>query len=117
MLECRIRVDRRSSAAHLFPVRLRLAALLAVAAWGVWAPRLAPAQSREKLILYLDGIARTQLEQRQRAIAQIQTRADAERRKVAVREKMLRLLGGLPERHGPVSIKEFGSLAAEGFRV
>ena len=34
-----------------------------------------------------------------------------------VREKMLGLIGGLPERHGPVAVKTFGTTAADGFRI
>ena len=74
-------------------------------------------QAREKLIAYLDGIADSQLNARKQTIAQIQTRADAERRKIMVREKILGLIGGLPESRGPVAVKQFGTLSSDGFRV
>ena len=74
-------------------------------------------EARQKLISYLDGIAGSQLAARKQAIAQIQTRADAERRKAMVREKILRLIGGLPESHGPVAVKQFGTISGDGFRV
>src|SRR5712691_1706308 len=51
------------------------------------------------------------------AIAQIQTRADAETRKEQVREKILRLIGGLPDTHDPLSVKQLGALLNDGFRI
>src|SRR5436309_2665048 len=66
---------------------------------------------REGLVRYLNGIARSQLDRRARAMAQVRTRADAERRKAMVREKILRLIGGIFENQGPVSVKQFGELA------
>src|SRR5450631_658752 len=74
-------------------------------------------EPRAQLYRYIDGIARVKLEARKQSVAQIRTRADAERRKTANREKILQLIGGLPERTGPVAVKEFGTLAADGFRV
>ena len=76
-----------------------------------------PNQAREKLHAYIDDLAHQYLDKRAAEIARIRTRADAERRKVAVREKILRLIGGLPERRGPVAVKDFGVVSAEGFRV
>jgi len=67
-------------------------------------------EARQKLISYLDGIADSQLGARRQAIAQIQTRADAERRKAMVREKILRLIGGLPESRGPVAVRQRDAL-------
>jgi len=72
---------------------------------------------REKLIAYLDDIAYAQLHSRKQAVAQIQTRADAERRKAMVRGKILGLIGGLPESRGPVAVKQFGRLSSDGFHV
>jgi cephalosporin-C deacetylase-like acetyl esterase len=66
---------------------------------------------------YIDSIARTQLAARQRTIAQIRTREAAERRQVEVREKILKLIGGLPQRSGSVAVKEFGSISGDGFRM
>jgi hypothetical protein len=64
-------------------------------------------QPRQQLYGYIDGIARARLEKRKQDVARIQNRADAEHRKTVVREKVLRLIGGLPERRGPVAVKEF----------
>ena len=77
--------------------------------------------ARQKLIERLDAIANTQLGQRARAIASIRTRLDAEQRKQLVRGRILNLLGGLPERSGPVAVKQFGEVAGiapdAGFRI
>jgi cephalosporin-C deacetylase-like acetyl esterase len=73
--------------------------------------------ARQRLIETLDGIANKQLAERAQRVAGIQTRAAFEQRKAQVRAKILELIGGLPEHHGPVAVKEFGSLAGDGFRV
>lgn len=90
------------------------------AACVVWALAQTPApdnSARKKLIETLDAIADQQLAERASAIAHLQTRADAERRKAHVRETVLNLIGGLPEHHGPVAVKQFGSLSEDGFRI
>ena len=60
---------------------------------------------RDQMIAYLNGIAKAQLESRSIAIAGVRNSADADRRKAEVREKILRLIGGLPEGKGRVSNK------------
>jgi cephalosporin-C deacetylase-like acetyl esterase len=72
---------------------------------------------RDQMIAYLNGVAKTQLEDRSRVVAGVRSRADADRRKSEVREKILRLIGGLPEGKGPVSVREFRKSNADGFRV
>jgi cephalosporin-C deacetylase-like acetyl esterase len=111
----------------ILPPVLRLG--VAVAVWFAWPlaveaqgrsqnqPPAMEQEGRQKLIAYLDGIAETQLATRKQAIAQIQTAAEADRRKAMVREKLLQLIGGLPERHGSPAVKTFGTMAADGFRV
>src|SRR5436305_4593957 len=76
-----------------------------------------PTDARQQLIAYLNRIGTARMEERARTVAAISTRQQAEQRKAAVRDKILRLLGGLPDRSGPVAVKQFGSLAGEGFRV
>src|SRR5919204_954046 len=71
-------------------------------------------QPRQPLIAYLDSIAQARLKERARAIAAVRTRADAERRKSATRQTVLRLMGGLPTRRGPLAVRRFGSLTEEG---
>jgi cephalosporin-C deacetylase-like acetyl esterase len=73
--------------------------------------------ARSDLYRYIDGIARTRLEARKQTVAQIRTRAEAERRKAANRQKILQLIGGLPEHLGGFGVKDFGSFSADGFRV
>jgi hypothetical protein len=74
-------------------------------------------EPRQQLYRYIDGVAHSHLESRRQTIVRLQTRMDADRRRLEVREKILRLIGGLPERHGPVATKEFGTLSGDGFRV
>jgi cephalosporin-C deacetylase-like acetyl esterase len=73
--------------------------------------------ARNRLYGYIDGILRAQIQKRQERLAQILTRDAAERRKKETREKILRLIGGLPEHSGSVAVREFGALSADGFRV
>ncbi|MDR3699335.1 MAG: acetylxylan esterase [Candidatus Sulfopaludibacter sp.] len=73
--------------------------------------------ARARLIAYLNGIAHTQLAARREAVSRLHTRADAEHRKADVRAKVLRLIGGLPERHGVPQVKTFGAVQADGFAV
>ncbi len=84
---------------------------------SLWIGAQSSVSPRDQMIAYLNGIAKTQLDARAASVAQLQTRADAEHRKSAVREKILQLIGGLPERKGPVAVREFGSVTADGFRV
>lgn len=73
--------------------------------------------ARGQLYRYIDSIARQQLDTRRRTIAQIRTREAAIRRQNEVREKILKLMGGLPERASKVEVKEFGSVSGDGFRM
>jgi hypothetical protein len=91
-----------------------------LAIFGLMAGAVLSAQTvepRQTLIDYLDGIAHTQLDARKEAVSPIQTRADAERRKAMVRQKIVDLIGGLPESGGPVVVKQFGTISGDGFRV
>src|SRR5215469_8047882 len=78
---------------------------------------LAQTDPRKGLNSYLAGIGASQQERRSQAVAAIQTHADAERRQTEVRKKILELIGGLPERRGPVRVKEFGTIQDDGFRI
>src|SRR5712672_1588057 len=84
---------------------------------ALWLAAQSGAGPREQMIGYLNGIAKTQLEARSASVAGIRTIADADRRKSEVREKILRLIGGLPEGKGPVAVREFRKSTADGFRV
>ena len=74
-------------------------------------------ETREQLVQYLDNLAGVQLQQRRQVLSRIHSRADADRRKATVRQKILQLIGGLPEHRGSVAVKQFGSIAGDGFRV
>jgi len=91
------------------------AAVCAVVVAGSLAAQSGDARAR--LIAYLNGLAQTHLDARKQAVAQLRTRADAERRKTEVRGKILQLIGGLPERHGTPAVKTFGAVSADGFSV
>src|SRR6476660_4013437 len=67
--------------------------------------------ARSKLYGYIDSIARSQLNARKQAILQVRTSTAAERRRAEVRDKILRLIGGLPARTGVPAVKEFGSVS------
>jgi hypothetical protein len=109
-------VTLRNESVPLFPMNMqRLARTCAVAVIAACAA--APAEdAREQLIKYLNAIGRDRIAGRDRAIAQIQTRAAAETRKAQVREKILSLIGGLPGAHDP-SVKQLGALPNDGFRI
>jgi cephalosporin-C deacetylase-like acetyl esterase len=83
----------------------------------IWLAVQSGAPPREQMIGYLNGIAKTQLEARSRAVAGVRNSIDADRRKAEVREKILRLIGGLPEGKGPVTVREFRKSSHDGFRV
>jgi hypothetical protein len=74
-------------------------------------------RGREELAAELTSIGLRQLGQRDRVVAQITTREALERRKQEVREKILRLIGGLPERRGPLNPKPVGVLERQGYRI
>src|SRR3954447_1271299 len=97
---------------RMLPRVLRFGILVAVcSAWPIQAPAQGRGQTaadqdgRQKLAGYLDAIAENDLASRKQAIAQVRTAAEADRRKAMVREKLLGLIGGLPERNGPVAVK------------
>jgi cephalosporin-C deacetylase-like acetyl esterase len=71
---------------------------------------------RTQLANYLDNIAAEELTQRRATIARITTRAQAEARQAEVRQKVLTLIGGLPDKT-PLNAKSLGVTQAEGFRI
>jgi cephalosporin-C deacetylase-like acetyl esterase len=72
---------------------------------------------REQLTRYLNAIGRNELAERAHETARIQTQASAEQRKEAVREKILRLIGGLPDYRGPLNTKNAGVLERGDYRI
>jgi dienelactone hydrolase len=71
----------------------------------------------DPLLKWMNQIAQRQLQARQRAIDQIHTVADADRRKQEVRAKLLELLGGLPNYHGPLNAKITGQIKSDDYTI
>jgi len=91
-----------------------LLVFLASATLFAVAPDSSPQQEFNR---YLGGIARDDLARRDTTIQAIQTREDAEKRKSEVREAVLRLIGGLPGKPGPLHAQVVGTLHGDGFHV
>ncbi|HXS98604.1 MAG TPA: acetylxylan esterase [Candidatus Limnocylindrales bacterium] len=72
---------------------------------------------RKDVERYINAIAGQHLAAREQAIAAVRDRADAERRQTAVRAEILKLLNGLPEHRGPLSVRSFGTVPGDGFRI
>src|SRR6202165_5734816 len=71
----------------------------------------------DPLLQWMDKIAQKHLDAREAAIAGIRTVADAERRKTVVRQKLMAMMGGLPEYNGPLNARVTGSIQADGFVI
>src|SRR5438045_9432568 len=67
----------------------------------------------DPFLAWLDGIAKQQLDDRERAIAAIRTQADADRRTAMVRAKLSELIGGLPVYSGPLNPRVTGRLQSD----
>ena len=81
-------------------------------------PSLAAQESTpDPLLRWMDRIAQEQLQRRENAIAEIHTVADAERRKKLVRERLLEILGGLPDYNGPLNPRVTGRIQNESFTI
>src|SRR6058998_247480 len=65
----------------------------------------------------MDQIAQQQLERREKAIAEIHTVVGAQRRKHVVREKLMELLGGLPDYNGPLNPRTTGRIQNESYTI
>jgi cephalosporin-C deacetylase-like acetyl esterase len=84
---------------------------------AVWIFAQSDNSARQKLIASLNAQANVQLAEREKAVAKVQTRADAEKRKDLVRRKILGLIGGLPVHPSSITAKQFGTLSGDGFRI
>jgi hypothetical protein len=71
---------------------------------------------RTQLTSYLDDIAAKETVTRRTTIAAITTRTQAEARQREVRQTIITLIGGLPEKT-PLNAKILGTTQAEGFRI
>jgi len=81
------------------------------------APGLAQQTKPDPFLQWMDRIAQEHLDRREKAIAEIRTVADAERRKKQVREKLLELLGGLPDYNGPLRARITGRIQHESYSI
>ena len=77
----------------------------------------AQAPAEDPFLRWLDRLAQQQLDQRDSAIARIRTVADAERRKVFVRQKLFDILGGLPAFRGPLHARVTGQLRSDSHTI
>jgi dienelactone hydrolase len=94
--------------------------LIAVTAAGVVAMVLSRSAAQPPgptLLTELDAIAQKQLKERANAIATIQDRRAADARKVEVRKKILSLIGGLPDYHGPLNARTTRTTPRDGFTI
>src|SRR5947208_15252479 len=66
-----------------------------------WKDQSVQQPADDPLLRWMNKIAQQELQARENAIAQIRTVSDAARRKQVVREKILQILGGLPDYNGP----------------
>ncbi|MGN6817445.1 MAG: alpha/beta hydrolase, partial [Sphingomonas sp.] len=96
---------------------LILAALATIGAVTAAMPSGAKEDSRSALIATLDKAADARLDARAAEVARIATPAAAEARKTWVKAEILKRIGGLPPRTGPLAAKVTGSFAGQGFRV
>lgn len=97
-------------------MKSKTAALLGIAClqWGVL-PAQTPAP--DPFLHWLDEIAQRQLDQRDRAIAEIRSAGDADKRKRMVREKLLQILGGIPTYNGPLNPRITGRIQSEFYTI
>ena len=71
----------------------------------------------DPLLRWMDQIAQRQLQQRENAISEIRSVADAERRKQFVRETFLALIGGLPDYNGPLNPRITGRIESGTYTI
>ncbi len=82
-------------------------------------PRLVAQErpDRDPFLHWMDEIAQRQLRDRENTIAAIHTVAEAEHRKQYVREKLIEILGGLPNYSGPLNAKITGQIQGDGYTI
>jgi cephalosporin-C deacetylase-like acetyl esterase len=97
--------SRRAIAKFLLP-----AALAAV-------PLAAQEISQDAVLSWMNGIAQQQLLQRAGVIDNIHTTAEADARKQIVHRKLLDILGGLPNYHGPLNARVTGQIHNHSYTI
>jgi cephalosporin-C deacetylase-like acetyl esterase len=76
-----------------------------------------PADAQGDLLKWMDAIAQKQLDRRAAAMAEIRTPMQARERQKFVREKVLELIGGIPEYSGPLHARITGRINQPGFVI
>ncbi len=74
-------------------------------------------QSASPLLFELNEIAQRQLRERAKTVAAIRDTAAAEARQKQVRERILTLIGGLPEYRGPLNARVTKTTRRDGFSI
>src|SRR5260370_40206325 len=97
----------------LIMVFTRLPLTIAISAVALFAQDA----GRDPLLRWMDQIAQQQISRRESTIAQIHTTADADRRREWVRAKLLELIGGLPDYHGPLNARITGRLTNSSYTL
>ena len=72
---------------------------------------------QDSLLQWMDQIAQQQLQRREATIAEVHSVGDAEQRKQFVRQKILSLLGGLPDDRNPLNPRITGRIKAENYVI
>jgi len=110
----RITLSRMRALAHQPPMRLTSLALLS----GTFLLSLLAQQpAQDPLLHWMDQIAQRQLQVREDAITKIRSVADADRRKLRVRQTLLSLVGDLPDYNGPLNPRITGRIQAENYTI
>ena len=74
-------------------------------------------QGGSPLLVELNAIAQGQLRDRAKSVAAIRDTAGAQARQKQVRERILSLIGGLPESHGPLNARVTKTTRRDGFVI
>ncbi|MDQ6708768.1 MAG: acetylxylan esterase, partial [Acidobacteriota bacterium] len=77
----------------------------------------APLRAQDPFLHWMDTIAQQQLSEREKTIAAINSVPGAERRKAAVRAKIIELLGGLPDYQGPLNARITSRIEQPGYTI
>src|SRR5512141_2463953 len=97
---------------------MRLTTIAVLCATIAELPVLSAQQPTEDpLLRWMNQIAQRQLQEREKSIAKIRNRADAERRKELVRRKLLGIIGGLPDYSGPLNPRITGRLESQNYVI
>ena len=92
--------------------------VVAVLAVLLCAPSLAAQEKpRDALIDWMNGIAQHELQQRAKAVSEIHTKADAERREQWVRKQMLDGMGDLPHYKGSLDARVTSQIRASSYTI